>query len=120
MNRYRPTTSGSIALKVVEINSIPCAQTSLHVLTEEEWAPLRREDPLSHPVTVPEWKEFQVLIHRLHWSVTKLYLHADGASNADHDALMVVVDGDKKRRLRDVDMEGSENDFVINTTNRLF
>jgi hypothetical protein len=54
MNRYRPTTSGSIALKVVEINSIPCAQTSLRVLTEEEWAPLRHEDPLSHPVTVPE------------------------------------------------------------------
>lgn len=49
-----------------------------------------------------------------------VYLHTDGAANADNDALMVVVDGNEERRLGDVDMEGSENDLIVTATDRLF
>lgn len=48
------------------------------------------------------------------------YLHADGPSNADHDALVVVIDGNKERRFCYVDVEGSKYDLVVDMPDGLF
>ena len=40
-------------------------------------------------------------------------LHTDGTTNAHHDCLVAVVDGDEERRLGHIDVERSEYDLIV-------